>query len=517
MIPIKTALISVSDKSNLADLVSYFSKRNISMIATGGTARFIRDLGYSVKEVSEVTGFPEILGGRVKTLHPVIEGGILARRDLEGDVNDLKAHDINPIDCVVCNLYPFEKMMASGETSLEKVVEEIDIGGITLLRASAKNFKHVVILSSPYQYSAFIEELEKNQGYFPLHLSGQYAIQAFLKSSEYDSHIANYLSKLLINNQGDDFPAYLSLIMKKKDSLRYGENPHQKAALYEDLSLDRQGFMNSYQQLGGKELSFNNLYDTQAAYSLVREFTQPATVIVKHNNPCGVAIDPVLAQSAIKALECDPASAFGGIIAFNQTVDHDTAMVFKNLFIEVVIAPEYQPEALKIFESKKNLRILKAPLSIPPKYDIKKIDGGYLVQNSDRISYDPNQLKTVTTLSPNETEKESLLFGWIVAKHVKSNAIILTQGLQTVGIGAGQMSRIDSLKIACMKAGGKEVGSVLASDAFFPFPDVVEAAAEHGITAIIQPGGSIHDQDSIDACNRLGISMVFTGIRHFRH
>lgn len=516
MIPIKTALVSVSDKTGLADLATYFSKHNISMIATGGTAKFIRELGYPVKEVSEATGFPEILGGRVKTLHPIIEGGILARRDLEGDIIDLNTHNINPIDCVVCNLYPFEKMMDSGETSLEKVVEEIDIGGITLLRAAAKNFKHVVILSSPSQYPSLIEELEKNHGHFPSHLSGQYAIQAFLKSSEYDSHIANYLSQLM-DNQTDEFPSCLSIIMKKRSSLRYGENPHQKAALYEDLSLDRQGFMNAYQQFGGKELSFNNLYDTQAAYSLVREFNQPTTVIVKHNNPCGVANDPILAQSAAKALECDPASAFGGIIAFNRTVDPETAMVFKTLFIEVVIAPDFHPDALKIFEAKKNLRILKAPLSVPAEYDIKKLDGGYLIQNPDRLSYDPNQLKTVTNLSPNDQERESLLFGWIVAKHVKSNAIILTKGLQTVGIGAGQMSRIDSLKIACIKAEGKEVGSVLASDAFFPFPDVVEAAAKHGIKAIIQPGGSIHDQDSIDACNRLGIGMIFTGIRHFRH
>lgn len=516
MIPIKTALISVSDKSGLADLATYFAKHNISMIATGGTARFIRELGYHVTEVSEVTGFPEILGGRVKTLHPIIEGGILARRDLKGDINDLITHNINPIDCVVCNLYPFEKMINSRETSLDKVVEEIDIGGITLLRASAKNFKHVVILSSPSQYPFFIEELEKNHGFFPSNLSGQFAIQAFLKSSVYDSLIANYLSQLM-ENQTDDVPSYLSIIMRKKSSLRYGENPHQKAALYEDLSLDRQGFIHNYQQFGGKELSFNNLYDTQAAYSLVREFDQPATVIVKHNNPCGVAIDAELSHSAAKALECDPVSAFGGIIAFNRTVDPDTAMVFKSLFIEVVIAPDFQPDAMKIFEAKKNLRILKAPFNSPAEYDIKKLDGGYLVQNPDRLNYDPNQLKTVTELTPSDQERESLLFGWTVAKHVKSNAIILTKGLQTVGIGAGQMSRIDSFKIACLKAGGKEIGSVLASDAFFPFPDVVEAAAEHGITAIIQPGGSIHDQDSIDACNRLGIAMIFTGIRHFRH
>ena len=316
-------------------------------------------------------------------------------------------------------------MMDSGETSLEKVVEEIDIGGITLLRAAAKNFKHVVILSSPLQYPSLIEELEKNHGHFPSHLSGQYAIQAFLKSSEYDSHIANYLS-LLMDNQTDEFPSCLSIIMKKRNSLRYGENPHQKAALYEDLSLDRQGFMNAYQQFGGKELSFNNLYDTQAAYSLVREFNQPTTVIVKHNNPCGVANDPILAQSAAKALECDPASAFGGIIAFNRTVDPETAMVFKTLFIEVVIAPDFHPDALKNFEAKKNLRILKAPLSVPAEYDIKKLDGGYLIQNPDRLSYDPNQLKTVTNLSPT-IRNESLLFGWIVAKHVKSNAIILTK------------------------------------------------------------------------------------------
>ncbi len=516
MIPIRTALISVSDKTGLAELVAYLNQRKIKLIATGGTAQFIREQGYPVKEVSEITGFPEILGGRVKTLHPIIEGGILARRDLLSDVEDLNTHHINPIDCVVCNLYPFEKMIASGEQLLDKVVEEIDIGGITLLRASAKNFKHVVVLSTPDQYAVFKEEMEKNNGSFSRELSGQFAVQAFLKSSQYDALIANYLTTLILH-QTDDFPAYLSVIMKKKDGLRYGENPHQKAALYEDLSLDPKGFMKSFEQLGGKELSFNNIYDTQAAYSLVREFDQPATVIVKHNNPCGVAVDSVLSQSAAKALEGDPVSAYGGIVAFNRPVDFETALVFKNLFIEVVIAPEYQPEALRVFEEKKNLRILKAPLSNPTLFDVKKLDGGFLVQDPDRLTYDRNQLKIVTNKSPNDQEREDLLFGWIVAKHVKSNAILLTKQLQTVGVGAGQMSRIDSLKIACMKAEGREVGSVLASDAFFPFSDVVETAAQHGITAIIQPGGSIRDQNSIDACNRLGISMIFTGIRHFRH
>lgn len=516
MIRIKTALLSVSDKSGLQELVSFLHKQEVTLIATGGTARFISEMGIPVKEVSEITGFPEILGGRVKTLHPVIEGGILARRELPQDTEDLQKHSIQTIDLVVCNLYPFEKMVASQETDLEKVVEEIDIGGVTLLRAAAKNHRYVVTISSPKQYPELIEEMQKNQGAVSKNKAFRWAIEAFAKTALYDSQIANYLSKLA--QKGEiGFPEYINILLAKKADLRYGENPHQKAAFYQDLSFDASGFINHLEQLGGKELSFNNLYDTQAAFALVREFQEPAVVIVKHNNPCGVASDPDLAIAARKALAGDPVSAFGGIVAFNRKVTLESARVFEKLFLEVVIAPDFEPAALQVFSNKKNLRILKAPLSKSSLFDIKKVDGGLLIQEVDDIDLEKENLRVVTQKQPTEKEWEDLCFAWKVAKFVKSNAIVLAKDKQTVGIGAGQMSRIDALKIAAIKAQKQTQGSVLASDAFFPFKDVVEEAAKHGVTAIIQPGGSIRDQESIEACNQLRISMVFTGIRHFKH
>ena len=502
LIQIKTALISVSDKTGLEELAPFLQKQGVEIMATGGTAKFIHDLGIEVKEVSEVTGFPEILGGRVKTLHPVIEGGILARRDNLKDQEDLQKHHIKPLDLVVCNLYPFLKMVEKRETSLDKVVEEIDIGGITLLRASAKNFRYVVVVSSPYQYQELMEEMAKNGGAFPEDKSQQWAIEAFLQTSAYDSYIANYLTKLTYPEEEPFYPQF-SLLLRKKYPLRYGENPHQRGAFYEDLSLDSQGFMRYMEHWGGKELSFNNLYDVQAAFGLVREYEEPAVVIVKHNNPCGVATDSNLSVAAQKALSGDPVSAYGGIVAFNRSVDKESAEIFRKLFIEVVIAPEYEEGAQEIFSSKKNLRIIKAPLSSPAYFDLKKVDGGFLLQDKDIIDLDKDKLQVVTEKKPTPQEEEDLLFAWKVAKHVKSNAIVLAKGRQTVGVGAGQMSRIDALYIALLKAQGREKGAVLASDAFFPFSDVVEEAGKNGITAIIQPGGSIRDEDSIQACNRL--------------
>ena len=516
LIQIKTALISVSDKTGLEELATFLQKQGVEIIATGGTARFIRNLGIEIKEVSEITGFPEILGGRVKTLHPVIEGGILARRDNPEDQEDLKKHQIKPLDLVVCNLYPFEKMIEKEETSLEKVVEEIDIGGITLIRASAKNFRYVVSVSSPCQYQELMEEMTKNGGAFPKDKSQKWAIEAFFRTSAYEGHIAIYLSRLTYPEEEPFYPQF-SLLLRKKYPLRYGENPHQRGAFYEDLSLDPQGFMRYIEHWGEKELSFNNLYDVQAAFSLVREYEDPAVVIVKHNNPCGVATDSNLSVAAQKALSGDPVSAYGGIVAFNRPVDKESAKVFRKLFIEVVIAPSYEEDARKIFSSKKNLRVIQAPLSSPSYFDLKKVDGGFLLQDKDIIDLDKNKLQVVTEKKPTPQEEEDLLFAWKVAKHVKSNAIVLAKDRETVGVGAGQMSRIDALYIALLKAHGREKGAVLASDAFFPFSDVVEEAGENGITAIIQPGGSIRDEDSIQACNKLGISMVFTGIRHFRH
>lgn len=484
------------------------------MYATGGTSRFIREKGMDVQEVSAVTGSPEILGGRVKTLHPVIAGGILGRRDLDSDRRDLETHNILPIDLVVCNLYPFEKMMEKGEKALSRVIEEIDIGGITLLRAAAKNNRFVVVLSSPANYSEFIQEIEEH-GAFPEEKSLLWGIEAFRRSAGYDAQIASYLSELAGNN--DSFPALLPLCLHLESTLRYGENPHQKGAFYRDLTLDRQGFMGSMEQLGGKELSFNNLYDTQAAFGLVREFTEPSVVVVKHNNPCGTASGAALSVAAARAREGDPVSAFGGIVAFNRTVDKESAQVYQDLFIEVVCAPDFSQEAMDLFSAKKGLRILRIPLVPSAVYDLKKLDGGFLLQNNDLLDVDPEALRTAAVKTPSPREKEDMLFAWTVARYVKSNAIILAKNRQTVGIGAGQMSRIDALRIALAKAGNRAHGAVLASDAFFPFPDVVEEAAKGGITSIIQPGGSIKDQDSIDACNRLGLAMIFTGVRHFRH
>lgn len=514
MIRIATALLSVSDKTGLAELARGLSELRVKLLATGGTAKFIRDLGIPVTEVSEVTGFPEILGGRVKTLHPVVAGGILARRGRPEDMEDLRKHGIAPVDLVVCNLYPFEKKVEEGEKNLDILAEEIDIGGVTLLRAAAKNWKYVVVASSPSQYPELLEELRKNGG-FPEEKSLLWAIEAFARTSQYDGSIAMYLDRV---HREDSFPQYLAIHMRKKATLRYGENPHQKGAFYEDLSLDSRGFFKHLEVLAeGKELSFNNLYDVQAAYSLVREFKKPAVVIVKHNNPCGVAVHEDLAQAAQGALESDPVSAFGGIVAMNQPVTRESVEVFGNLFLEVFIAPSYTEEALEILRKRKNLRILAAPLLPPSSWDLKKIDGGFLLQENDTTVAQENALEFVTEAKPTPEELADLLFAFTVAKYVKSNAIVLARGGKTVGIGAGQMSRIDALRIAIAKAQGREKGAVLASDAFFPFSDVVEEAGQHGIRAIIQPGGSIRDADSIAACNRLGIAMVFTGVRHFRH
>ncbi|MCS7242234.1 bifunctional phosphoribosylaminoimidazolecarboxamide formyltransferase/IMP cyclohydrolase [Candidatus Caldatribacterium sp.] len=514
MIPIRAALLSVSDKTGLGDLARGLHELGVQLLSTGGTARYIRDLGIPVREVAEVTGFPEILGGRVKTLHPVIAGGILARRDKPEDVEDLKKHGIPLIDLVVCNLYPFERKIAEGEKNLEVLVEEIDIGGVTLLRAAAKNWKYVVVVSSPTQYGELLEELKRNGG-FPEEKSFLWALEAFARTSRYDSSIATYLDTVWTQ---ETFPRYLAIHLKKTTDLRYGENPHQRGALYEDLALDGDGFFKHLEVLAeGKELSFNNLYDVQAAYSLVREFKDPAVVIVKHNNPCGAAMHKDLAEAARGALESDPVSAFGGIVAMNRTVTKESVAVFGNLFLEVFIAPSYEPEALELLRKRKNLRILAAPLLPPPRFDLKKIDGGFLLQDNDTELFRNEALQFVTEEKPTAAELNDLVFAFTVAKYVKSNAIVLAKGERTVGIGAGQMSRIDALRIAIAKAQGREKGAVLASDAFFPFSDVVEEAGKAGIRAIIQPGGSIRDADSIAACNRLGIAMVFTGMRHFRH
>lgn len=514
MISVRTALLSVSDKTGLSDLARGLHELGVQLLSTGGTARHIRELGIPVREVAEVTGFPEILGGRVKTLHPAIAGGILARRDNEKDAEDLKKHGITPIDLVVCNLYPFEKKIEEGEKNLEVLVEEIDIGGVTLLRAAAKNWKHVVVVSSPTQYGELLAEL-RTCGGFPEEKSFLWALEAFARTSRYDSSIAMYLDTV---TRKDAFPQYLAIHLKKTQDLRYGENPHQRGVLYEDLSLDSSGFFKHLEVLAeGKELSFNNLYDVQAAYSLVREFKDPAVVIVKHNNPCGVAVHEDLAEATRGALESDPVSAFGGIVAMNRTVTKESVAVFGDLFLEVFIAPSYEPEALELLKKRKNLRILAAPLLPPSRLDLKKIDGAFLLQDNDTEVLHEDALRYVTEKRPDEKELEDLIFGFTVAKYVKSNAIVLAKERKTVGIGAGQMSRIDALRIAIAKAQGREKGAVLASDAFFPFSDVVEEAGRAGIRAIIQPGGSIRDADSIAACNRLGIAMVFTGMRHFRH
>ena len=516
MIKIKKALISVSDKSNVLELAKSLSSFDIEILSTGGTAKLLRENKINVTEVSDYTKFPEMLDGRVKTLHPKIHGGILGRRDNPEHNETMKNHEIDPIDLVVVNLYPFEETISQEGCTLELAIENIDIGGPAMIRSAAKNYQHVAVLTNPKDYKSFTDEINKNQGSISLDLSFSLAKKAFEKTSAYDSAINNYLS----SDSQNQFPDQLTKTISKVMDLRYGENPHQEAAFYKDSSEDV-GSLSSFDQIQGKELSFNNLNDSDTAWECVKKFSQPTCVIVKHANPCGVASTGSLKESYEAAFKTDPTSAFGGIIAFNKSLDEETASLIINQFAEVIIAADFSEGALKIFRNKPNVRLLKIKIeNNNTEFDFKKIGGGWLIQTPDIHNLDINDCNVVTDLKPTEEQLDDMKFAWVVSQYVKSNAIVFCKNKQTLGIGAGQMSRVDSTKIASLKADNANIDlaqSVVASDAFFPFRDGIDVIASHGAKCIIQPGGSIKDEEVIDAANEHGIVMLFTNIRHFKH
>ena len=517
---IKRALISVSDKTGLEDISKVLNKFGVEILSTGGTAKAIRALGIPVKDVSEHTGFPEMLDGRVKTLHPKVHGGLLALRENKEHMETVKKYEIGLIDMVVVNLYPFEKTVAKPGVKLEEAIENIDIGGPSMLRSAAKNHRSVCVVCDPADYSRVIEAMEKTGGGVAEELLIELGVKVFQKTSTYDAAIYKYLSSQ--GQVAEEFPKVLNLKYKKLQDLRYGENPHQKAAFYKDESCTEPS-VSSAVQLHGKELSFNNIIDLNAALEIVKEFTEPAATIIKHTNPCGTATAKSLKQAYIDALDCDRLSAFGSIVGFNKPVDIEVASTILEEadFVECIIAPSYEPAALDALKAKKNLRLLEVKnfgiKTANADKDMKKVVGGMLIQDRDLAMLKETDLKIVTKIKPTKEQLASLLFGWVVSKHVKSNSIVLCQGNKTVGVGAGQMSRVDSVMIACKKAGARANGSTLASDAFFPKEDGIEQAHQGGITAIIQPGGSIRDAEVIKKADALGMAMVFTGVRHFKH
>ena len=521
--PVKRALLSVSDKSGLLDLARGLIALGVELISTGGTRKTLLDAGLAVLEVAEVTGFPEMLDGRVKTLHPFVHGGILAVRDNPEHEKALTAHGIQHIDLVVCNLYPFVQTVTRGANH-EDVVENIDIGGPTLVRAAAKNYQDVAIVTNPGQYAEILAELTGRKGALSLETRERLAAAAFARIEAYDRAIADYFAARVTG--AASFPTTLTRTWERKQELRYGENPHQKAAFYVDPAAEHPCVATA-KVLHGKELSYNNILDLDSAFGLVREFAEPAAVVIKHNNPCGTAIGTTLEEAFKKAHEGDPLSAYGGVLAFNREVDEATAtqVTEPNRFIECVIAPGYSEAALALFTTrptwKKSVRLLATgPLKdVQATTVLRDVDGGLLVQERDRNNAvtDFREVKVVTKRQPTAEEMADLRFAWVVCKHVKSNAIVLTKGGMIVGVGAGQMSRIDSVFMAVRKANGRERGAVLGSDAFFPFRDNVDEAAKAGVTAVVQPGGSMRDADSIAACDEHGLAMVFTGVRHFRH
>ena len=518
MVKIKRALISVSDKAGILDFAKELNKFGVEILSTGGTAKLLRENNITVKEVSEYTGFPEMLDGRVKTLHPKIHAGLLALRDNSEHMKTLEEHRIGLIDMVVVNLYPFEKTTQKPGVSIEEIIENIDIGGPSMLRSAAKNHRFVAVVCNPDRYNQVITELKQHKGALSEELMRDLGIEVFAHTSRYDAAIHKYLSGYFKSpSQTVNLPAELILSFEKIQELRYGENPHQKAAFYKEKGKT-QGVVN-LKQLQGKELSFNNILDLNAALELVKEFSKPAAAVVKHNNPCGVAEDKTLDKAFLAAWKCDPLSAFGGIVALNRKMDLKTAkVVAKSGFLECIIAPGFDKEIPGLFKDKKNLRLLElADLEPVNEPDFKRVSGGALLQDKDLATLDEKNLKVVTKNKPTKKEIESLIFGWKVAKHVKSNAIVLTRETKTVGIGAGQMSRVDSVMIAKKKSGKLSNNSCLASDAFFPKADAIKEAASAGVKAIIQPGGSISDEEIIKACDKYKIAMVTTGIRHFRH
>ena len=506
---ISRVLLSVTDKTGVTDFARALAAMGAELISTGGTARTLRDAGLSVKDVSEVTGFPEMLDGRVKTMHPKIAGGLLARRSDPAHMEAIASHGIAPIDMVVVNLYAFEKVAAQAGAHLEELIENIDIGGPTMLRAAAKNYQDVAVVVSPDDYPAIVAELTASGGELSRDTKWRLAKQVFRATAAYDAAISARLEQV---DEPSALPRDLSVRAPRLMSLRYGENPHQSAALYGTRGKGIAGA----EQLNGKELSYNNLVDLDAAWQLVNEFERPAVAIIKHTNPCGCAEQDALAESYRKAFEADPVSAYGGVVGINRTVDEETAKEMAKTFLEAIAAPDYTPEALALLSAKKNLRLMRVAPGTDPLV-IKSISGGFLAQTSDTAKLDRASAVVKSKRAPTEDEWVALQFGWKVAKHVKSNAIVYARAGQSVGVGAGQMSRVDSVKIGAAKAVLPLAGTVVASDAFFPFADGVEEAAKNGATAFIQPGGSVRDDEVIAAADRLGVAMVFTGVRHFRH
>ena len=511
----KRALLSVSDKTGIVEFAKELTSMGVELISTGGTEKMIKEAGIAVKNISEVTGFPECLDGRVKTLHPAVHGGILAMRSNQAHMAQLESLNIETIDMVVINLYPFKETVKKPNIALEDAIENIDIGGPTMLRSAAKNYQDVIVVVDPSDYAVVLEGLkEKNALSKDVHYD--LALKVFEHTAYYDAMIASYLRQ---QGKREKYPEKLTLTFERLQSLRYGENPHQSAAFYKEV-FDTEGTLADAEQIHGKELSFNNINDTNGALALLKEFDAPAVVAVKHSNPCGVGTGYDIHNAYTKAYECDPQSIFGGIVAANRTIDQATALKINEIFVEIVIAPDFDEEALAVLTQKKNTRLLKLP-SISKKYnaeasDMKKIMGGLIIQDVDAKLLE-GELQVVSERIPTKKEIEELKFAWKVVKHAKSNGIAITRDGQTLGIGQGQVSRVWASENAVKQSNFPIKGAVLASDAFFPFPDAVEAAAKAGVTAIIQPGGSKGDQAAIDMANQYGVAMVFTGMRHFKH
>jgi len=518
----KYALLSVSDKKGLDKFAKGLKSLGFKIVSSGGTAKFLKKAEIPVTEVSELTKYPHMLDGRVKTLHPIIHGAILADQTNPEHLKELKKFKINPFQVVVCNLYPFESVISKPKFTHDEAIENIDIGGPCMVRAAAKNHKNIAIVVDPGDYDKVLEEFKDNNGAISAETKQRLASKAFAHTKYYDTVIVDYFSSM--TKGAEELPETKEILLKKIQDLRYGENPHQKAAFYREVGVGAKSFGSEVinaRQLHGKELSFNNIVDMDAAWAAANYFADTTVAIIKHTNPCGLAKGETVLEAYKMALSCDPVSAFGGIVATNRRIDEETATEIAKIFVEIVIAPGYTPKALEVLKAKKNLRIMDMKESSIGKpfsgLDYKRISGGFLVQEPDLAALGINEFKVVTKKQPSMSEMEDLFFAWGTVKHVKSNAIVIVKGGAAIGVGAGQMSRIDAAELSVKRSRSEVTGGVLASDAFFPFPDVVEFAGKHGITAIIQPGGSVRDQESIDKANELGIAMVFTGKRHFKH
>lgn len=509
----KRALLSVSDKSGILEFAKELEKMGYELLSTGGTKKFLEENGVSITAVDEITKFPEILGGRVKTLHPLVHGGLLAKHDDAEHQSQMAENGISPIDIVCVNLYPFRETIAKPDVTVEDAIENIDIGGPTMLRSAAKNHAYVTVIVDAVDYDAVLAELHNGQATTP-ETRRRLAAKVFRHTAAYDSYISNYLTDLT----GEEYPDQLTLTYELSQTLRYGENPHQKAAFYRS-PLGSDFSIANANQLHGKELSYNNIQDANAALQIIKEFKIPAAVAVKHMNPCGVGTGETIADAFGKAYEADSTSIFGGIVALNREVDAETAKQLATIFLEIIIAPAFSGEAIELLTQKKNIRLLTIPFdsNTRDKWNTVTVEGGLLIQQPDAYGYEDADIQIATERQPTEEELAALKLGWSVVKHVKSNAIVVCNSEMTLGIGAGQMNRVGSAKIALEQAGKAAQGAIMASDAFFPMSDTVEAAAQAGIKAIIQPGGSKKDQESIDKANEYGIAMVFTGIRHFKH